>query len=260
VRDADLPNTVLAQLTVFAPVSTEFSCVNCHAEGADATTRYPITTIGKVETNILATHDYLNQDNYAKFLASDPDLLAKTPLQNNQPVNCDWCHGSDATGAPVVGEIKNLSNAMHGHHNLTNAPDITPDTQGCYNCHPGPTTQCLRDTMSENFSMSCINCHGDVTAVAQNQHGWLIEPKCGNAGWHGAGYDTTLALYRASTGHGGIYCEACHGSTHAISLIREFNDSVKFFQLQGHTGALSLCRACHLAEPADRFVHGVPVP
>jgi hypothetical protein len=256
VKDENDPTRVLAQLTVVAPVSTELSCVNCHADDADATTRYPITPTGKVETNILAIHDYLNVISYTQYLANYPDLLAKTPLLDNQPVNCDWCHSSNAVGAAAVGDVKSLSNAMHGHHNPTNAPDITPDTDGCYNCHPGPTTQCLRDTMSQNFAMNCTNCHGDITVVAQNPDPWLNEPKCSNTGCHGSGYDTTLALYRQSTGHGGIFCEACHDSTHAISPSREASDSIKFIALQGHAGSLSDCTVCHGVTPADRFVHG----
>lgn len=256
VRDANNPSLVLAQVIAVAPVSTELMCVNCHDDTMDATTRYPITPTGKVETNILALHDYLNANTYAQFLDAFPDLLAKTPLLENQPVNCDWCHSSNATGAQPVGEIKSLSNAIHGHHNPTNAPDITPDTAGCYNCHPGPETQCLRDTMSTNFAMNCTNCHGDITVVAQNTNPWLIEPKCSNTGCHGTGYDTTLALYRESTGHGGIFCEGCHDSTHAIAPSRVSNDTIKFIELQGHSGSLSDCTACHATTPASRFVHG----
>jgi len=257
VKDANNPSVTLAELTVVAPVSTELSCNNCHADDADATTRYPIAPTGKVETNILAIHDYLNVISYTQYLADYPDLLAKTPLMDHQPVNCDWCHGSNATGAPIVGQMNSLSNAMHGHHNPTNAPDITPDTNGCYNCHPGPTTQCLRDTMTQNFSMNCTNCHGDITVVAQNPSPWLNEPKCSNTGCHGSGYDTTQALFRQSTGHGGLYCEVCHDSTHAISPSREANDSIKFLELQGHTGSLSNCTTCHATTPTDRFVHNL---
>lgn len=104
--------------------------------------------------------------------------------------------------------------------------------------------------------MNCTDCHGDITVVAQNQEPWLIEPKRSDTGCHGAGYDTTEALYRQSAGHGGIYCEACHDSTHAITPSREFNDSIKFIQLQGHAGTLSDCTVCHATEPTDRFVHG----
>jgi hypothetical protein len=255
VKDANNPKSVLAQLTVVAPVSTELMCVNCHADDMDATTRYPIQPTGKVETNILALHDYLNAGNYAQYLAGRPDLLAKTPLMDHQPVLCASCHGSNALDMPVVGDIKNLSNAMHGHHNPGNAPDITPDTQGCYNCHPGPKTQCLRDTMSQNFAADCTNCHGTITDVAANPNPWLNEPKCSSSGCHGAGYDTKLPLYRESQGHGGIFCEACHDSTHAITPSRESNDTIKFFELQGHSGSLSKCTVCHATQPTGMFHH-----
>ncbi len=255
VKDANNPALQYAQLTVVAPVSTELMCVNCHSDMMDATTRYypDVLPTGKVETNILTIHDYLNKDNYAVYLADYPDLLDKTPLMENQPVLCASCHGDNALGMPVVGAIKNLSNAMHGHHNPNNVPDITPDTNGCYNCHPGPTTRCLRDTMSQNFSADCTNCHGTITTVAQNPNPWLKEPKCSNC--HGSGYDTSQALYRQSTGHGGLYCEACHDSTHAISPSREYNDSMKFYQLQGHSGTLRDCTVCHATKPTALFTH-----
>lgn len=258
VKDASNPSLVLTQLTVVAPVSTELSCAMCHADGMDATTRYPITPTGKVETNILAIHDYLNRDNYATFLADYPDLLAKTLLMDNQPVLCASCHGSNALGTPVVGNIKNLSNAMHGHHNPTNAPDITPDTQGCYSCHPGPEAQCLRDTMSQHFAADCTNCHGDVTVVAQNPQPWLNEPQCSNAACHGEAYapnqPADMPLYRESLGHGGIYCEGCHDSTHAIAPSREYNDTIKFMELQGYSGTLRDCAVCH-TKPTGMFTH-----
>ena len=260
VRDAET-KAVLATLTVVAPVSTEFSCANCHADGMDAATRYPIPiSITNVNANILAIHDYLNANNYATYLADRPDLLAKTPLMDNQPVLCAGCHGDNALGYPVVGDIQNLSNAMHGHHNPTNAPDITADTDGCYNCHPGPDTRCLRDTMSQDFALNCTNCHGDITQVATNPDPWLNEPKCGNPGCHGAAYDTALPLFRESMGHGGVYCEGCHDSTHAVAASRETNDALKFIQLQGHAGSLRDCTVCHITPPADMFTHmGAPV-
>jgi hypothetical protein len=267
VADAASPNKVAASLTVVAPVSTELMCANCHSDTMDATTKYPIQPTGKTETNILAIHDYLNAhdpvtgepfDNYAKFLAGNPDLLAKTPLIDNQPVLCASCHSSNALGTAGWGEIKSLSNAMHGHHNPTNAPDITPTTDGCYNCHPGPTTQCLRDTMSHNFAMGCVDCHGDITIVAQNTEPWLNEPQCSSNACHGPAYAPTepanMPLYQKSTGHGGIYCEGCHDSTHAITPSRETNDGIKFVQLQGQTGSLKDCSLCHTAIDG-RFVH-----
>ncbi len=257
VYDENDPYNPLAEQTVVAPVSTELMCVNCHDDTMDATTRYPITPTGKVETNILALHDYLNADNYATYLADYPELLEKTPLllEKNQPVLCAWCHGDNALGMAGVPGIKNMSNAMHGHHNPTNAPDITPDTTGCYNCHPGPTTQCLRDVMSQKFALNCTDCHGDIVKVAQNPNPWLNEPSCGNPGCHGAAYEPPQALYQKSIGHGGIYCEGCHDSTHAIATSREANDAIKFIDLQGHTGSLQECTVCHITPPSNKFIH-----
>ncbi len=54
-------------------------------------------------------------------------------------------------------------------------------------------------------------------------------------------------LYRVSTGHRGIFCEACHGSTHGIWPNKNplANDNVTSNQLQGHTGTITECSTCH---------------
>jgi hypothetical protein len=153
----------LARQEVVAPVSTELSCVNCHCDDCDATTRYPITPTGKVETNILTLHDYLSESQYPPGHTG--------PLMDRRPVLCAECHASNALGMPGVPPINSLSNAIHKHH--AGLPDITPDTAGCYNCHPGPTTQCLRDVMSQEMAFSCLDCHGDMTAVSENPDPWL---------------------------------------------------------------------------------------
>jgi hypothetical protein len=64
-------------------------------------------------------------------------------------------------------------------------------------------------------------------------------------------------LFQKSQGHGRIYCEACHDSTHASSPSREYNDSIKFYQLQGHAGSLSKCTLCHATKPTGMFHHGL---
>lgn len=56
--------------------------------------------------------------------------------------------------------------------------------------------------------------------------------------------------YRKSKGHGGLACEACHGSTHAIWAAGG-NDDVAAIQLQGHAGTISECSTCHLAPPTS---------
>jgi len=56
-------------------------------------------------------------------------------------------------------------------------------------------------------------------------------------------------LYRFSTGHGGVFCQACHGSTHAEwpTGAAYPNDNVAATALQGHTGTIRECSTCHAA-------------
>ena len=48
-------------------------------------------------------------------------------------------------------------------------------------------------------------------------------------------------------GHGGIMCEGCHGSTHAIwpSAKPNANDNIAAKQIQGHAGTITECVSCH---------------
>ncbi len=55
-------------------------------------------------------------------------------------------------------------------------------------------------------------------------------------------------LYRLSVdAHGGVFCEGCHGSTHAEwpTTSPTGNDEVAARQLQGHTGKITECSTCH---------------
>lgn len=232
----------LATLTVVAPVSTEMHCDTCHATGSG---REPGGSLARTELNILATHD--DEEN--------------TNLINSRPVLCARCHSSNALGKPGVSGVPSLSNAMHDKH----AEEVPDTLAGCYSCHPGPTTKCLRDAMSLNVTsaldptrkMNCIDCHGGMRAVAQNPNPWLNEPRCDGCHKTTATkqYVQDQPLYRHSKGHGGVYCEACHDSTHAIATSREANDAIKFFQLQGQSGTLSKCTVCHLTQPTGPGPH-----
>jgi hypothetical protein len=57
-------------------------------------------------------------------------------------------------------------------------------------------------------------------------------------------------LYRVSVGHSGVYCEACHGSTHAEwpNANPNANDNKTAIQLQGHSGTIVECATCHTNE------------
>ena len=233
---------VLATQRVVTPTSSEMRCDKCHSDTGIAK---PDAPTGKVETNILQLHDQEEG----------------THLMTSRPVLCASCHASNALGAPGKPDLPNLSKAMHNRHT-----EVIPNTlDGCYNCHPGPQTRCLRDVMSQNVTssldpnrkMNCIDCHGGMSTVAQNPNPWLNEPRCDTCHVPTAThqYNQDQALYRFSTGHGGVYCEACHDSTHAIATSREAKDAIKFVQLQGTSGTLSKCTVCHLTQPTGPGPH-----
>ena len=54
-------------------------------------------------------------------------------------------------------------------------------------------------------------------------------------------------IYRQSVGHGGVACQGCHGSPHALwsSSLPEMKDNIIPAQLQGHGGPLVECNVCH---------------
>ena len=168
--------------------------------------------------------------------------------------------------------------------------DSAADRSACYRCHPGSLTRCLRGVMGASvapdgtLAIQCQECHGPMSAVgASGRLGWLNEPACqschtGTAtinngqirytsvfdtpGHVRQAVDQTfattpdapapgLSLYRFSTGHGGLKCEACHGSTHAEFASTHNNDNVQSLERQGHVGMLVECGACHGgAQPA----------
>lgn len=169
------------------------------------------------------------------------------------------------------------------------AMDSATTRDVCYRCHPGPQTQCLRGAMgnlktaSGGNAIECQNCHGSMSDVAMPARAsWLDEPNCqschtgtatSNAGQIvytsvfssgrtlRAVTDQTFAtnpntpaagisLYRFSSGHGGLQCESCHGSTHAEFTSPVSNDNVQSVALQGHAGMLSECTTCHATVPS----------
>jgi len=238
----DFDGTELARNQVVAPVSTEMHCEYCHFDG-----NIEDISTGRVETNILTLHDMENQEEYPSKYAG--------PLMDQRPVLCAKCHASNALGANGEPGIPSLSNAIHEKH----AGEVAASTEGCYNCHPGPSTKCLRDVMSTEFEMGCLDCHGTMEDVSKNPRPWLNEPRCDSC--HAAPrYAMDNELYRFSTGHGGLYCEACHDSTHAIATSAEPRDAIKFINLQGYAGTLEMCTVCHLTDPEGKSPHTAEIP
>jgi len=165
----------------------------------------------------------------------------------------------------------------------------------CYRCHPGGETQCQRGAMRTG-GMECFECHGDMSAVGGARAPWIDLPKCqschtGDALTFQSGGGRELAadgirlrqawltgdatadpisapnsrfaeesgkLYRQSKGHGGLACMACHGSPHAIwpHSDASANDNVAANQIQGHSGTITDCSACHGAQSIPLGLNG----
>ena len=238
VRDS-ATGAELARTQPVAPVSTEMHCDNCHYDNGPGNQGI---RMGVVEQNILAKHDRENGNEY------NPDLM------DSRPVLCANCHSSNALGAPGVEDVPSLSHAMHEQH----TGEVLDSLAGCYNCHPGPETQCLRDVMATDHGMDCADCHGGMADVAdEDREPWADEPTCADTGCHDAITYGHQDLYRNSKDHGEVYCAGCHDSPHAIAPSREPADAIKFIGWQGYAGTLNNCLACHASLPAGQGPHGL---
>lgn len=222
--------SVMIDTTTVAPVSTEMRCDTCHADGQD-----PGGNTGNVETNILTLHDQ----------------NSGTTLMSQRPVLCAKCHASNALGMPGVPDVDNLSRSMHSMH--------AEETNNCYLCHPGVVTRCLRDIMWSK-GLTCTTCHGSMSNVASStRRPWIDLPRCGTC--HAAQFAENVNMrYRDSIGHGGMYCEACHGSPHAILPTVQANDNIQSIAYQGYPGVIRDCSVCHSTAPQKPGPHGMMAP
>jgi hypothetical protein len=225
VTVTDASGNFLANTIAVTPISSEMRCDTCHNR-----------PYADFRLNILAKHD---EEEGTKFVAQ---------AQSGNPVVCANCHADPALGMSGQPGLPSLSAAMHSQH--------AEETSNCYACHPGPNTRCLRDVMSEQHGLTCTNCHvGGMNMLAsETRTPWVDEPRCQDC--HDAQYaENPGQLYRHSTGHGGVYCEACHNSTHAITPSREPADNKQAILLQGTAGSIQRCTVCHLSQPSTGGPH-----
>lgn len=195
----------------------------------------------------------------------------------------------------IVGEtgVSNMTAAMHNRHANVSLPGSSaslnniPTRESCFNCHPGKKTQCLRGAMGNPVTpagdhlMECQSCHGNMQTVGKAaREGWFDMPTCQSC--HHDGVRETVAikadgtfkswsdtrfasnpdtpapgtsLYRFSTGHGNVQCEACHNSTHAEYTDKpsasgnQVNDNLQAIKTQGYAASIRECSVCHANEP-----------
>jgi hypothetical protein len=193
----------LATTVTDLPVSTEMTCIGCHASGSQAAAKPPTGWVYNsnpdkdYKLNILRFHDELPQNAtlYAQTLvkAGYPNGL-EASAKAGKPVLCDGCHLSNAVapyGYTGLAGVPPLTQSQHSFHANVIDPvsGLTLNNENnrtaCYNCHPGSTTRCLRGAMGSavnpdgTMMMQCQSCHGDMSSVgATNRQGWLDEPSC----------------------------------------------------------------------------------
>jgi hypothetical protein len=154
-------------------------------------------------------------------------------------VDCQNCHGGMAAvgGAAPLRTGGSIDGANDG-----GARRPWLDLPRCQSCHAGDavarTTVASAPPMaSDGIRFLDAYANGDASAspILATARRFAEEPG---------------KLYRKSKGHGGLACEACHGSTHAIWSAGG-NDDVAATQVQGHAGLIGECSACHQAPPTN---------
>jgi hypothetical protein len=166
---------------------------------------------------------------------------------------CQDCHGNMSQ----VGNdfSKNVSASTPGKfivagdfYTNANTPRVPWANEPlCQSCHTGDVLSNLAGSsgvLNNSDGLRLVQTYrtGDANAkpiVATNRRFAENQTGSGNA--------TKQVLYRLSRGHGGIFCEGCHGSTHAEwpNATANANDNLAATQLQGHDGKIMECSTCH---------------
>ncbi|MEY4387131.1 MAG: hypothetical protein RLY20_2414 [Verrucomicrobiota bacterium] len=196
---------VLATSDIVLPVSDEMNCRLCHISGSGPAAQ-PVggwvndANPGRdYRLNILRLHDERQWASHASLysaaLASNafnPAGLFATVVVDKKPFICAKCHVSEALPFPPFPGISPLTTAIHSKHASVIDPrnGLTLDSEnnrtGCYSCHPGSVTRCLRGAMGKavnpadgSMSMQCQSCHGNMSTVGDAARtGWFMEPNC----------------------------------------------------------------------------------
>ena len=139
---------------------------------------------------------------------------------------------------------------------------------GCQSCHTGDALQpnhpagavvaddnirLLRAWFSRKIDVPSVPDPVKVAEYIESPTSRFAENRSKNV----AGKQVNV-LYRLSKGHGGVMCEGCHNSTHAIWPVQNAsaNDNIAAKQLQGHSGTLIECTVCHADDSLGLTLEG----
>ncbi len=202
----------------------------------------PIDNNGNIRSEDL-TNDILEQTCYACHPGKRTRCLRGTMFDGGMV--CQDCHG----GMQQVGDDFSASFPTLPFPAGANLDKRVPwaSEPGCQACHTGDAINNLAGTPGTVVSE-------DGLRLLQ---AWLdTDPSAAPIQAVDQRFAEDQSLYRLSKGHGGIMCEGCHGTTHAIwpNPQPEANDNVTAKQLQGFRGTVTECTVCH--EPTE---DGLPI-
>lgn len=227
----------------------------CAATTVTATVSAITLPRAKWRQHPLALHDKENADEY-------PAGFGK--LMDHRPVLCATCHASNALGTTGKAGIPNLSKAMHSKHagvddggDLAAAGNPAAAQNFCYNCHPGPATQCLRDVMSsrgEPPALPRLDAAGRTESNPVAQGAALRRLSQGSALRSRPGPLSHVDRAWRRTLCGLSRQPACDPGN------SQPNDAIKFSAGRGHAGTLDTCTVCHATDPTKPGPHGLLSP
>ena len=137
----------------------------------------------------------------------------------------------------------------------------------CQSCHMGDVLQVAdlySSGMLNDASVNVSDSRGNSDGLRLNMT-YKLSDHSSNGGpdnlsllnFSDSRFASNKPLFRLSggddgsgKGHGGLFCEGCHGSTHAIwpNANALANDNKAAQQLQGHTGTIIECNTCHAGD------------
>ena len=212
----------------------------------------PVDAAGNLRDPILAD-ELLQQTCYQCHPGRRTDCLRGAMASGG--MLCQDCHGD----MQQVGDdfSRNVSATNVGAFELHSDYYTNPDTPrvpwanepGCGSCHTGDAMDNMRNVAGT------IGAPDDTIRLMQawrlgDAKATPIVPSNKRFAENTVAANGNPMLYRVSTGHEGVLCEACHGATHGVwpNANPNANDNVAAIQLQGHTGTISECSACHTGD------------
>ncbi|WP_295543659.1 cytochrome c3 family protein [uncultured Thiohalocapsa sp.] len=222
---------------------------------------------------------------FAALFPDMPPPSERTPEEQSRILGetCYNCHpgkrtkclrGAMETGGMVCQDCHGQSTQV-GHDFTANFPDQpgtpTPglrvpwaDEPLCQSCHIGDVLQVQNLISAGALTDAAINAtdKSGNTDGLRLEMAYAVSEHVTNGGddaltlydFANSRFASNLPLYRLSggddgsdKGHGGLSCEGCHGSTHAIwpNANPWANDNKTAMDLQGHTGTIIECSTCH---------------